>query len=200
MLLEEEEEEEAPAADEDDETEDDEKEDAEDDPADIPSAPDDVASPAAAAFRPATSCLLLRLPHVLRASPAVEFNQHDAQLALLGLDVPLLHLLAKHLDDLREAPLLRGVVDVVLQGAVGVRLLALEYTNPNAWSSCTTFTSDIVSLCPSSVSPQKPEKKSCYRSARAGAETRRRWAWIVSTYLDRFLQREKGTTQQLHVL
>ena len=140
-----------------------------------------VTSPAAAAFRPATSCLLLRLPHVLRASPAVEFNQHDAQLALFGLDVPLLHLLAKHLDDLREAPLLRGVVDVVLQAAVGVRLLALEYTNPNAWSSCTTFTSDIVSWCSSSVSPQKPEKKSSCRSARAGAETCRRWARVVST-------------------
>ena len=174
MLLEEEEEE-APAADEDDETEDDEKEDAEDDPADIPSAPDDVASPAAAAFRPATSCLLLRLPHVLRASPAVEFNQHDAQLALLGLDVPLLHLLAKHLDDLREAPLLRCVVDVVLHGAVGVRLLSLEYTNPNAWS-CTTVMSDSAPWCSSSVSPQKPETKSCCRSARAGAGTCRRYA------------------------
>ena len=119
---------------------------------------------------------LLRLPHVLRASPAVAFDQHDAQLAHLGLDVPLLHVLAEHLDDLREAKLLRGVVDVVLQGAVGVRLLALEYTNTNAWSYCTTFISDSASWCSSSVSPQKPEIKSCCHSARANAGNCRRWA------------------------
>ena len=90
-----------------------------------------VTSPAVAAFRPATSCLAVDSPRPSCFS-CCRINQREAQLALLGLDVPLLHLLAKHLDELREAQLLRGVVVDVLQGAVGVRLLALEYTNTNA--------------------------------------------------------------------
>ena len=36
----------------------------------------------------------------------------------------MLHLFTKHLDDLREAKLLRDEVDFVLQGAAGMRLLA----------------------------------------------------------------------------
>ena len=45
---------------------------------------------------------------LLLLSPST-FDQHDAQLAHRGLDVSLLHVLAEHPDDLREAPLLRGV-------------------------------------------------------------------------------------------